>query len=173
MESDGTDPDSSSASPAEKTSTRTYGSAHRVPQKRPLSQAFKHDVAVLRGVEGLTQGSAGKVLGVSAKTISRTEHDPDVQEEIKVLRERWKGISQTRVDDMAGDTWSMAKDFVALRDSKQFDNTMRGIAAMEKVSASVSGEGQKVEMIGVPPSTPQIELRILIGQLLGISSRGA
>ena len=115
----------------------------------------------------MTAQGVAQVLGVKRNAIERIQRLPDVRADIQAMRLKWKEYAQDRVAGMADETWTMAKEFVAQRDSKSFDNTMRGIAAMEKVSASVSGEGQRVEVTGIPPQAPHIELKVLIGQLLG------
>ena len=161
------DPSSSSASAVARTITPSKGSTRsRLRPGRPPSPGFKKDVAVLRG-SGMTAQGVAQVLGVKRNAIERIQRLPDVRADIQAMRLKWKEYSQDNVAQMAGETWTMAHEFVKQRDSKSFDNTMRGIAAMEKVSASVSGEGQKVEVTGFPLQSPQIELKALLVQLLG------
>ncbi len=145
-------------------SRRKYGTTRRPP--RPASPTFKREVAVLR-FEGLSQARTAKLLGVSPDTIRRVERLPDVQQHIQELRHAWKQISLSRISGMAEDTWQMAQETVKNRDSKGFDNTMRGIAAMERISASVSGEGQRIEGSGTAETTPQGDLKALVTQLFG------
>ena len=133
-----------------------------------VSPGLRRDVATLKA-SGMRTTSIAKTLGKQVSTIHRTLALPDVQESVQELRRVWKAESQAKVTDLVGEVWNMASSFVEQRDSKSFDNTLRGIAAMEKVSASISGEGQKVEVTGTILQPPQVELKVLIGQIFGKS----
>lgn len=138
----------------------------RHPRGEVVGPTLKRDIAILKA-SGMTTASVAKTLKRNPTTIERVQRLPEVQQTITELRQAWKQESQSQVTQLAGDTWQMVGEFVTARDSKQLDNTMRAVAAMEKVSASVSGEGQKVEVTGTLTAPPQMELKVLVGRLFG------
>ena len=164
---DGPAPSNTSAKPVAGTSTRRI---YRQTNRRRggvagPSPGFKKDVAVLKA-SGMTIAGIAKTLDISRVNAQRIQALPEVRADVAELRLAWKGVAQAQVTTLAEGAWNMASSFVEKRLSKDFDNTLRGLAAMEKISASVSGEGQKVEITGLP-QPPQVELNVLIGQLFG------
>ena len=54
---------------------------------------------------------------------------------------------------------------VRAKDPKGFAMVMQGLEKVEKIAGSAVGEGQKVEISGIPAA--QIDLKVLINQILG------
>ena len=128
------------------------------------ANGFKSDVATLRG-EGMTQRGVAQTLGVNQSTIARVEKLPEVAERIAELRKLWSDIAHTRITDVAGKAWEMTEKFIDQKDAKSFDNSMRGLAAMEKISASVAGAPQRVQVDGIPASDARIEIKAIFAKL--------
>ena len=114
----------------------------------------------------MTRTTAAKLLDVSTSTVKRVELLPDVQERIAHLREVWKSVAHDKLTGMADKAWKMADDLVDQRDASGFNKTIWGLNAMEKISSSLTGEGQKVEITGVP-AAPQVDVKALLIQLFG------
>lgn len=153
---------STSVSRADGTSTPRQ---HRL-RTHPIGPSLKKDVAILKA-SGMGTRVVAKVLGKNARTINRVLALPEVQGDIAELRQTWKTVAQAQVTQLAHGAWTMASSFVEQRDARAFDNTLRGLVAMEKISQSVSGEGQKVEVTGQLVGPPLVELKALVCQLFG------
>src|SRR5256885_17092837 len=83
----------------------------------------------------------------------------------------WADVAHSRINDVAGKAWTMTEEFIDAKDSKAFDNSMRGIAAMEKISASDAGAPQRVQVDGIPASDAKVELKALLLQIFGATER--
>ena len=57
------------------------------------------------------------------------------------------------------------------KDPRGFAHAMQGIEKIDRVSGNAVGEGQKVEVVGIPPA--QVDLKVLIQQILGKSNGAA
>ena len=108
---------------------------------------------------------------MNQSTIARVEKLPEVAERIAELRKIWADVAHSRINDVAGKAWTMTEEFIDAKDSKAFDNSMRGIAAMEKISASVAGAPQRVQVDGIPASDAKVELKALLLQIFGATER--
>ena len=116
--------------------------------------------------EGLNNVQIGRALDVSSATIARALKVPENQIEVLRRRELLKGVSIAHVADVVDGAWDMARQAVANGDAKSFDATTRGLHAMEKIAASVSGENQRVQVehSGTVYTGSAVEqLKILIG----------
>src|SRR5262249_23334147 len=61
---------------------------------------FKTDLAILRA-QGMTQRQVAGQLGVDQSTVARVEMRPEVQQRITELRELWKYVAHTRLNQVA------------------------------------------------------------------------
>lgn len=165
----------------------------KAKRRRTGDLSFQTDVAVLRA-QGLSQTATARHLDVDQATISRVEKTPAVQEKMASLRDQWKNVAHTRLNEAATAAWDMVaesangvpimKDGQPLldehgkpymkRDAKSFDAATRGLAAMEKISASVVGTPQKVEVSGIPgDSNPKENIKNLLYTLFGTPEQQA
>ena len=112
----------------------------------------------------MTQRAVAQTLGVNQSTIARVEKLPEVAERITELRKIWADVAHSRINNVAGKAWEMTEKFIDQKDAKSFDNSMRGLAAMEKISASVAGAPQRVQVDGVPES-PMVEIKAIFAKL--------
>jgi len=125
---------------------------------------FQTEVAVLRA-QGMSQRTAGRVLGVNQSTIARIEKLPEVQAKIADLREQWKTVAHNRINEVADSAWNMVKQAADSRDAKAFDASTRGLVALEKISSSVADAPQRVDVSGLPEKSAA-ETKADIRQLL-------
>jgi predicted transcriptional regulator len=133
------------------------------PPKRRRQPAHHGDVAALRA-EGISQATVGKMLGVSQPRIAQIERQPEVAARIQELRDVYTRIAQERITEKVEGAWAMAGEAIEQRDARAFDNTVRGLVGMEKISASVAGVAQRVDVTGAP--APVVDLKVLIANLL-------
>ena len=156
------------ASAAGRTSTRRSGTTRvlRRSPGAPPSQALQNEVAVLRA-QGLSTLTVGRLLRLSDDTIRNIEKLPTVKERITELRQVWKEYAHTAIVAAAQEAWEMVHETAKQRDAKGFDQSTRGLHALEKISSSVSGEAHKVEVSGSVESNPNVDLKILIAGIFG------
>ena len=129
------------------------------------SSGFQTDVAVLRA-QGLSQRTAGRMLGVDQSTIARVEKLPEVQAKIADLREQWKIVAHNRINEVADSAWDIVQQAAEAKDAKAFEASTRGLVALEKISSSVAEVPQRVDVIGVPaPQNPKAEINALLAVL--------
>ena len=136
-----------------------------VPIKKPRMDVKHQGRMVALRAEGLTQRQIGHALGVSTPTVARFLKQPENQVELLQRREFLKGYYIHHATRVAEPAWQMAHEAAVSRDSKSFDNTVRGLVGMEKIASSVSGESLRVEHSGIPSAPPQTvieELKILL-----------
>jgi len=135
------------------------------PGRYTNRSGFKTDLAILRA-QGMSQRQVGKQLGVDQSTIARVEKLPEVQQRISELRELWKYVAHTRLNQVAEGVWDMTAEAIKNRDAKAFDAATRGIYALEKISSSVADTPQRVDVSGIPPSTPtKADIKALLATL--------
>ena len=129
------------------------------------SSGFQTDVAGLRA-QGLSQRTAGRMLGVDQSTIARVERLPEVQAKIADLREQWKVVAHNRINEVADSAWDMVQHAAESKDAKAFEATTRGLLALEKISSSAAEVPQRVDVTGVPaPQNHKAETKALLAVL--------
>ena len=135
------------------------------------SSEFRTDVAVLRA-QGLSQRTAGRMLGVDQSTIARVERLPEVQAKIADLREQWKVVAHNRINEVADSAWDMVQHAAESKDAKACESSTRGLVALEKISSSVAEIPQRVDVTGVPaPQNHKAETKALLAVLLPEKNR--
>lgn len=125
------------------------------------------DRAVVMLAAGFPQHEVAQTFGVARQTIWKYMKSPEAQEQLQAWRDQ---IKTTIIRRAAEGTVARAFDMAdrALKDDNQkgFDATTRGIAALEKATASASGEGRKVEVSGPDGGPVGVDVRALIGALV-------
>src|SRR5262245_4721325 len=101
------------------------------------SSGFETDLAILRA-QGMTQRQVAGQLGVDQSTVARVEKRPEVQQRMTELRELWKYVAHTRLNQVIEGVWDMTAEAIKNRDTKAFDAATRGMYALEKISSSVA-----------------------------------
>src|SRR5262249_32781057 len=136
------------------------------------SSGFKSDLAVLRA-QGMSQRQVGKQLGVDQSTVARVEKLPEVQQRITELRELWKYVAHTRLNQVIEGVWDMTAEAIKNRDTKAFDAATRGMYALEKISSSVAETPQRVDVSGIPAGTPtEADIKALLAVLFPEKNSG-
>ena len=114
----------------------------------------------------MSVSTIARAILATERTVYRALARPETQIEIVRRREVLRGLSIAHVTDVVEGAWDMARQAVVDGDAKSFDATTRGLHAMEKIAASVSGENQKVSVEhsgSVDTGSAVEQLKILIG----------
>lgn len=131
--------------------------AKRLKRQRKISTR-KAKVAPLMA-QGYSLQRAAEELEVSKTTVARDLADPGVQEELKALRMLVKQqIMRYASDGFVKKVFEMASEKLDGREAKDFDATMRGLNALEKTTASASGEAQKLDLSATVTKVDRKEL---------------
>ena len=152
---------------------RLKGKSRRKVQKDTREARRRRDKEIL---EMTAVGAATRTIaahtGLSAAAVTDIVHRPENAERLAALRDSLKHFTSERLYRVAKPAWDMVETAANAHDAKSFDNGTRGLAALEKISSSVAGEGQKiqVEHSGQVDQRPALdEIRILIGLVTGHS----
>lgn len=126
-------------------STKTRG-ADRKPRRRGrvTTEVDVANVAALYAA-GVSKTKIVRVMDLAKSAINEILARPDVQEYAESLRRAIRVETQTRLQQLTGKLFDWLDEVAASRDSKAFDNLTRSLAAMERVSASTSGEATKTQ----------------------------
>lgn len=162
-----------STSPGPKRRNRRSGTGPGKLAKIPRNSGdFIAKVAALRA-EGLSGKAISHALGVRDQTVISTLKLPETQIEVVRRRELTKQIASAYVPGIVQQGFQLASKSATAGDAKSFDAATRGIHALEKVSASVSGESRQMEVnhsgaidTGQPTSAVE-QLKVLIGVIIG------
>src|SRR5262249_52314039 len=73
------------------------------------NSGFQTDLAILRA-QGMSQRQVGRQLGVDQSTVARVEKLPEVQARINELRELWKYVAHTKLNQVAEGVWDMTAE---------------------------------------------------------------
>lgn len=136
-----------------------------------LPSERQHRLVELRAA-GMPVNACAKALNVGASTIARDLRVPEVQADLAMLRQKIRAaIMEHAAGGLVDKAFAMANEKATAGEAKDFDATMRGIHAIEKVTQSASGEAQRVhvEGTGSAPVT-HVDLKVLINQVLGETS---
>lgn len=160
-------PSNSSARRAEKTATRKPRRKAQEGIIASQSAWMQNGVAMMRA-EGMSQEKISKALDLSPNTVSRMLDSPKVQSRVSELREIHRLVTQEKMASIVDKTWALTEKTLDDKDPQDFMRMTAGLSNLEKVSASASGEKQKVEVSGVPGTVaPKVEIRNLLVQLFG------
>ena len=140
--------------------------SHEIGRPNALSTT-QIDRAVLMLASGSKQGEVARVFGITRQTLWKYLKDPRAQEELEAWRATVKRtILMRAAEGTVSQAFDMADRATKDNDHKGFDATTRGIAALEKASASASGEGRKVELTGAEGGPVQLDARALLGAVI-------
>lgn len=166
------EPSASPASPVATTST----SPKRGPGRPPgalIRASEQSDVLTLKA-QGLSNEKISKATGVGIRAVTDLVKDPGNQAEIAARRLFLKSRTSQRLEALLEPAWDMAHQAAVTRDAKTFDAAMRGLHAGEKISASISGENQRmqVEHSGAVTTNPE-PVTVQIQQLIALVKNGS
>lgn len=139
-------PSTSPASPvvSQSTSSQKRPPAHRGPRGRARASE-QSDVLTLKA-QGLSNERIEKALNMGHHQVAAIVRDPMNQAEIASRRLWLKSRTTQRLEALLEPAWNMAQEAAETKDAKMFDAAMRGLHAGEKISASVAGENQRVQV---------------------------
>jgi hypothetical protein len=107
------------------------------------------------------------MLGVDQSTIARVERLPEVKAKIVDLREQWKVVAHKRINEVADAAWGLVQQAIDTRDAKAFEESTRGLVALEKISSSVANVPKRVDVTDVPAQqNPKAEIKALLAVLV-------
>lgn len=137
------------------------------PPEPPKSRA-KVDPHLVVGLNaaGVTQTRIAKALGVSHTAVEGAlDRLEGSREQIKSLRETLRLDTLKRAHKSHDAIWNRLDRELVKGSAKDVDAMARAAGAVEKIAASASGEGLKVEHTGLPPAS-NTDLKVLIQQFL-------
>lgn len=126
-------------------STRKRGADKRPRRsKRPTTVVDEANIAALYAA-GVSKRRIVDVMDVARSSVDEILARPDVVEYANRLRAAVRLEAQTRIQQLTGKVYDWVDEVATSRDSKAFDNVMRGLVALERVSASTSGDANKTQ----------------------------
>lgn len=115
---------------------------------------------------GVTQKRIANALGVSHTAVEGAlDRLEGSREQIKTLRESLRLDTLKRANKSHDAMWNRLDREISKGSAKDVDALARAASALEKIGASASGEGLKVEHSGLAPAT-QVDLKALITQFI-------
>ncbi len=144
------------------------------PDPSPLSPGRPHVLSsarVERAVQLLAMGTqqqeVARMLGVSRQTLWRYLKDPEVAEQLRAWRDTFKiALVQRAAEGTIQRAMDMADRAIDTNNPRDFDATARGIAALEKATASASGEAKRIEVDANVQAQAQVDTRALVAAIL-------
>lgn len=143
-----------SASPAS-TAAPTGGPITLIPRApRKAGRGRKVQVAVTPALStqiasmvaaGGSVAQVARAVGVSKDSVRRVIRHPDTQDLITHVRATIKEWTLKGVQSTVRDAYTFLKETVQSREAKDFQLVANGLANLERVSSSASGEARKVE----------------------------
>ena len=116
---------------------------------------------------GTPQGEVAAMMGVARQTLWRYLKDSDVKSQLEAWRDTFKvALVQRAAEGTIQRALDMADRTIAEHDPKGFDASTRGIAALEKATASASGEARKLDVQATVDATAQVDVRGLVAAIL-------
>ena len=147
-------------------------SRRRRSRRRPtrITPAVVDRVATLTA-GGVSTRRTAAALNLSPETVTKIKSRDEVRDLITKLRETIRETALQAISRGQRKTWDWLDDVVETRDPKAFDYVTRGLAALEKVASSASGEARRLEgIIAAYPAGSQAEARELVHRMLAESS---
>ena len=120
---------------------------------------------------GVPTRDTAALLKISPSTVTAIKSREEVQVLIGRLRGVIRELSLAEIAKGQQAKWDWLSEIVALKDSKSFDLVTRGLAALEKVASSASGEARRVEGVVIHEHTnDRSEARELLQRLLAVDA---
>jgi len=137
----------------------------------PLKASFLGHVAAMRA-EGFPTRAISVGLHCSNSQVIDALRLPETQLEIAKRRELAKQVSAAAIPSVTTKGYALAEAALDEGDAKSFDAATRGLHALEKIGASVSGEDRKMQVehsgsVETNPAPAVEQLKILIGVMFG------
>ena len=108
-----------------------------------------------------------KRFGISVTTLYRYLKRPEAQELLDTYRAIIKQVMLERtMGGIVHGAFDVVQNAINNKEAKDLDAATRAVMNLEKVSASASGEGRKVEVTGAGGAPINLDVRALIGQII-------
>ena len=109
-------------------------------RKRPVDDLEKDKIAVMSAA-GLRDKEIGRAILLDEHTVAKyRREDPQVKAHIEVYRTMFRTEALAKAQAIQTKAWTKIDDSLEAGNAKDFDAFTRGLHAMEKISASASGE---------------------------------
>ena len=139
----------------------------RKERKLARERAERLQQMIAMSASGMSTREIGAELNISGATVSHHLSKPEVKQDLMALRQQIREeILRRAAGGVISEAFNMARDNIKTRDAKSFDATTRGWHALEKMTASASGEAQRVQ-VEHSSTTPLVDLSVLIQQVIG------
>jgi len=99
----------------------------------------RHAIAV-QDAMGMTTMQIAQSLQITRTQVQLVRANPDIQQLTQELRQAVRLVQQQSVMAQTQQAWTRASEALTAADARSYDAYMRGLAAMEKISASAAGE---------------------------------
>lgn len=133
----------------------------------PEARESRRSQAVALSAQGMTRSQIAATLNVSAESIKKDLEKPKSREDLKRLRDEFRSYVMERTQQgLIQGTMGVVQQAIGEGDAKSLELATRAAVNLDKLTASASGETQKVEVTGLPPVT-NVDLKVLITDLLG------
>ena len=134
-------------------------------RRRPVTKSEGY-VALGMKAAGLSNKKIAQALELSPMTVPQVlKRIPDVTEQLNVYRDNLRLRKMKSIYDADERLWNRINRDVETADAKDVDALFRAAHASEKMSASLAGEAQKVDV--KTDAAPNVDLKVLI-QTLGL-----
>jgi hypothetical protein len=117
---------------------------------------------------GLSQERIAQALDVSKSYVQTILRRPDVGELATSYRQAIIVQQMAHVVSLNDKAWTAADAALSAGDTRGFDAVTRGLAAMEKIAASASGENRPKPLVAVQNNVSVEAIDDELRQLLGI-----
>lgn len=142
--------------------------SRRRGKRKPIrvTPAVVDQVATL-AAGGVSTRKTAEVLRLSPTTITQIKSREEVRDLIAKLRETIRGVALEAISRGQSEAWDWLHEIVETKDPKAFDLVTRGLAALEKVASSASGEARRIEgtLVGYSAGSKE-EARELLQRML-------
>lgn len=141
------------------------------PLTPPAARESRRANAVSLTAQGMTQRQVAATLNVTQATIRHDLEKPRSQEDLKRLRDQFRSFVMERTQaGLIQGAMNVVQGAINDGDAKSLELATRAAVNLDKLTASASGESQRVEVTGLPPVT-NVDLKVLITDLLGNAKR--
>jgi hypothetical protein len=110
--------------------------------------------AVALRANGQTLAQIGEVLEEPKHAVAKALIKPDLQEQLRELRENVRMYALQRTIQIQQAAWDLADKTLVDKDTKGFDSVTRGLSQIERIAASAAGEH----------SRPQVQVAVVNAQ---------
>lgn len=135
---------------------------------RPYTPALQDlDIIIAQVAQRIPLREVAKRHGVSPSTINRYVRRPEAQELLETYRAIIKQtLLERTVQGVVHGAFDVVEGAIKDKNAKDLDAATRALMNLEKMSASASGEGRKVELTGKDGGPIQVDARAIIADLL-------